>query len=423
MTITPSLSAHGDPFEIWPIAVLNDLVYINPESRDPTLDPQDKFSYIDIDSVENGTGLIKGVKIILGKDAPSRARRIVRADDVIMSEVRPYLKAFAIVPKKLDNQICSTGFAVLRSKGDIEPEFLLNVLFSNEVIEQCNRMMVGAQYPALNDSQVKKIHIPLPPLPEQRQIATILSTVDNALQRSQQAITETERLKVGVMQELMTKGIGHTKFKEDPDVGRVPKEWNVNSLEHISERITVGIVVKPADHYVAQGIPAFRSFNILSDKLNTNDLVFISKIENDSIFLKSKIFYGDILVVRTGTPGTACVVPKEFDGCNCIDLIIISPKKIAVIAEYLSRYINSQIVKSQIFNLKSGLAQQHINVNEIKKVKVSIPPLTEQQQIIAILTKIDSKLLLQRQRTSHYERLKQGLMNDLLTGKRRVTVT
>ena len=199
--------------EEWEIAALSKVVDINPESRDPTQKPFENFSYIDIDAVENGRGKIGIVKGVIGKDAPSRARRVVRTDDVIMSEVRPYLKAFAIVPKKLNNQICSTGFAVLRSKGAIDPQYLLNMLFSDDVIDQCNRMMVGAQYPALNDSQVKKIQIAFPPLPEQRRIAIILSTVDNAIQRSQQAITETERLKAGVMHELMTKGIGHTKFK------------------------------------------------------------------------------------------------------------------------------------------------------------------------------------------------------------------
>jgi len=147
----------------WEITELNKVVDINPESRDPTQNPDEKFSYIDIDSVENGSGVITAVKEIAGKDAPSRARRVVRTDDVIMSEVRPYLKAFALVPKKLNNQICSTGFAVLRSKGAVDPKYLLNTLFSDAVIEQCNRMMVGAQYPALNDSQVKKIQIHLFP--------------------------------------------------------------------------------------------------------------------------------------------------------------------------------------------------------------------------------------------------------------------
>jgi len=69
------------------------------------------------------------------------------------------------------------------------------------------------------------------------------------------------------------------------------------------------------------------------------------------------------------------------------------------------------------------LAQQHINVNEIKKIKIFLPPLPEQQKIFTILSSIDYKLSLQRQRTAHYEHLKQGMMNELLTGKRRVQVT
>ena len=172
----------------WEITELSKVVDINPESRDPTQTPLEKFFYIDIDAVENGSGVISTVKELIGKDAPSRARRVVHTDDVIMSEVQLYLKAFALVPKKLNNQICSTGFAVLRSKGEIDPQYLLNVLFSNDVIDQCNRMMVGAQYPALNDSQVKKIRITLPPPLEQHSIAAILTKVDAAIQKSRHAV-------------------------------------------------------------------------------------------------------------------------------------------------------------------------------------------------------------------------------------------
>jgi len=224
----------------------------------------------------------------------------------------------------------------------------------------------------IRNDQVLKIQIPLPPLPEQRRIATILTTVDDAIQRSRQVAAETERLKAGVMQDLMTKGIGHTEFREDPDVGMVPKEWDVSSLSDLSEQITVGIVVKPADHYVPHGVPAFRSLNILRDKIKTDDFVFISKTENDTILSKSKIYCGDILVVRTGYPGTACVVPKEFDGCNCIDLIIVRPKTSVILSEYLSRYINrTYAVESDFIRETTAITldKKETNQNEGEAIK------------------------------------------------------
>jgi type I restriction enzyme S subunit len=189
----------------WEVVKLEDAAEINKESIDPVKEaPNETFIYIDIDSIESGTGKIKNPKKILGRNAPSRARRVIHENDVIMSTVRPYLKAFALIPKEYNNQICSTGFAVLTCKNSILPYFLLNVLFSDVVITQCNRMMVGGQYPALNQSHVSCIKIPLPPLSEQQKIAEILFTVDKKLELERKRKEKLERIKKGLMNDLLT---------------------------------------------------------------------------------------------------------------------------------------------------------------------------------------------------------------------------
>jgi len=189
----------------WKIVRLKEVVDINKESRDPNREfPEREFSYIDIDSIENGTGVIKAAKTIIGREAPSRARRVIHYNDVIMSTVRPYLKAFAIVPREYDSQICSTGFAVLTCKERILPSYLLYTLFSNYVISQCNRMMVGGQYPALNNSQVEKIKLPLPSIYEQKKITEILSTVDKRLELLRNKKERLARVKKGLMNDLLS---------------------------------------------------------------------------------------------------------------------------------------------------------------------------------------------------------------------------
>ncbi|MGB9628025.1 MAG: restriction endonuclease subunit S [Thermodesulfobacteriota bacterium] len=189
----------------WEVTQLKDAVEINKESIDPTKEfPNKRFLYIDIDSVENEAGVIKKAKEILGKDSPSRARRVIHYNDVIMSTVRPYLKAFAIIPKEFHNQICSTGFAVLSCKQKIIPLYLLYSLFSNKVINQCNKMMVGGQYPALNSSQLEKIKLSLPPLDEQQKIAEIFCMVDKRLELLRKRKERLERVKKGLMEDLLT---------------------------------------------------------------------------------------------------------------------------------------------------------------------------------------------------------------------------
>ena len=121
-----------------------------------------------------------------------------------MSTVRPYLKAFAIIPEEYDNQICSTGFAVLSCKKDINPKFLLYALFSISFIQQCNKMMVGGLYPALNISQVEKLMIPLPSLLEQQKIAEILTSVDKKLELERERKKKLIKIKTGLMNDLLT---------------------------------------------------------------------------------------------------------------------------------------------------------------------------------------------------------------------------
>ncbi|TET77113.1 MAG: restriction endonuclease subunit S [Candidatus Cloacimonadota bacterium] len=189
----------------WKVVRLKEVADINKESQDPHREfPEKKFLYIDIDSIENETGAIRGAKTIIGREAPLRARRLIHYSDVIMSTVRPYLKAFAIVPREYDAQICSTGFAVLSCKERILPSYLLYMLFSNSVIAQCKRIMVGAQYPALNKSQVEEIKVPLPHLPEQKKIAEILSTVDKRLELLRRQKGKLGRIKKGLMNDLLT---------------------------------------------------------------------------------------------------------------------------------------------------------------------------------------------------------------------------
>jgi type I restriction enzyme S subunit len=142
--------------------------------RDPRIEPETTFRYVDISSVSNVQKHITEEQIILGKDAPSRARQVIHVNDVIVATTRPNLNAVAIIPPELDNQICSTGFCVLRANHQITPDYLFAVVRSRSFIDSLTNLVKGALYPAVTDSQVKSQIIPLPPLPEQRRIATEL---------------------------------------------------------------------------------------------------------------------------------------------------------------------------------------------------------------------------------------------------------
>jgi restriction endonuclease S subunit len=164
----PHIPIHPD----WPMVALGEICEINPE----TVNPEAAFSgqsihYIDISSVDNGTGRFLGYTEVASSDAPSRARRAVRPYDVLLSTVRPNLKAFTLLKEVRERAVASTGFAVLRSRPDLlDPVFLLNCVFADSAVEQMVGMMGKGAYPSINQTDVAAIKIPLPPLATQQAI-------------------------------------------------------------------------------------------------------------------------------------------------------------------------------------------------------------------------------------------------------------
>lgn len=149
----------------WPAVCILDLV--TPiERRDPVLQPDNTFVYIDIAGVDGKTGSIVETKELLGAEAPSRARQIVHENDVIISTVRPYLRATALVQNHLDNQICSTGFCVLRAREGRGFGFLYALSRLQWFTDQLNARARGASYPAVTDGDVLNLAIPYPDLPQ-----------------------------------------------------------------------------------------------------------------------------------------------------------------------------------------------------------------------------------------------------------------
>lgn len=418
----------GEIPDDWSVKTLDELVNINKESRDTRKkSPQSNFLYIDIESIGNESGIINSSKEILGKDAPSRARRVVHENDIIMSTVRPYLKAFAIVPKEYENQICSTGFAVLSSKGDLVPKYLLYSLFSNSVINQCNRMMIGGQYPALNTSQVKKIKIPVPSIPEQRKIVEILSTTDHAIQKSDEIIVKTERLKKGMMQKLLTRGIGHDEFKDTP-IGRIPASWDLKLLRETVENDSdivagpFGSNLKVSD-YRSEGVPIIRLQNIERYRFVEKDIKYTSAQKAEELKYHS-YEPGDIVLAKLGDPiGKTCLIPLNMEsGLIVADVVRIRTSPQAN-NNFIMYALNSSAVLYQLKKETIGSTRPRVNISQIRNIQIPLPPLLEQEKIAEILSTIDERHLVEIKRRLGLQKVKNGLMNDLLTGRKRVQVS
>ena len=261
---------------------------------------------------------------------------------------------------------------------------------------------------------------------EQQKIASILSTVDEAIQKTDQIIQKTQGLKKGLMQELLTKGIRHKKFKYSEELDcEIPKEWNVVRLGDVSTevyRYPTYYNIK----YVIKGTPEVRGELIKENGTLENDLTkyrFISK-EMCARFPRTVLEEGDFALSVRATMGKVAIVPKELQGANITaNLIRISPNRSLLYPHFLKQFFLSEYFQKTLNNLSSQTTIKTIKAPVLKSIELPLPSLPEQKKIASILSDMDEKIEKEKQTRDQLEKLKKGLMQILLTGKVRVRLS
>lgn len=191
----------------WKARRIDELADVDPENLPSGTDPGFLFNYISLDHVD--AGRLNGYSRESFATAPSQARRVVRASDVLMSTVRPSLQGHLLFADQVPNAVCSTGFAVLRSKRHrCHPRFLFAHLFGDVVSAQVLKLIAGSNYPAINSGDVGRLWVTCPPtLDEQQAIATILSDMDAEIAVLERRLDKTRAIRQGMMQQLLTGSI------------------------------------------------------------------------------------------------------------------------------------------------------------------------------------------------------------------------
>jgi type I restriction enzyme S subunit len=268
--------------------------------------------------------------------------------------------------------------------------------------------------------QLRKHSFPLPPLPEQQKIAEILSTVDAKIEIIDQQIAETQEFKKGLMQQLLTKGIGHTEFK-DSVLGKIPKSWEVMELDEISS--TTRLAGYEYSEYWQEAengeITALRGYNIGKNKLKLHDVIKISE-ELSQKLIRSRLFKGNVVFPCVGTIGNAIVIEDDDKYHINQNIAKITPNK-DLDSYFLMQYLLSSMCRKEIKRFNATTSQPNVLVGSLRKFRIPFPNnLSEQIQISEILGIVDQKLEVLSEKKITYQEMKQGLMQQLLTGKVRV---
>ena len=370
---------------------------------------------------DNGIGsyLIQGNADI--KDRKSSPRqwtseptKFCDVGDTIMT-VRAPVGAIA---KSMHHACIGRGVCSIKPR-NIDNEFLYQFLLSCE--SKWKALEQGSTFTAVSGTDIKGLKLQLPPLPEQQKIADILSTVDAKIDVIDQQITETQELKKGLMQRLLTKGIGHNEFKDSP-LGKIPKSWEVVKLKELGEFYR-GKGISKSEILNEGQYPCIRYGEIYTT-YETIITEFQSYINQESANKSITFESGDLLFTGSGETiediGKCVTYIGEKQAYASGDIIIHRPERGD--STFLSYYMNSPIIRSQTRKMGQGNSVVHIYVKHLSKLKLAMPPLKEQQLIAEILTSFDDKLEVLSKKKSTYKELKQGLMQQLLTGKVRVKV-
>jgi len=292
------------------------------------------------------------------------------------------------------------------------------------------KMMVNAQGTNvlhLNHSLAKKIKIPLPPLPEQHKIADILSTVDDAIQKTDALIVKTQELKRGLMQRLLTKGIGHTKYK-GVKIGLreyyLPSEWKIKSIKSSSylkgrigwQGLTTEEYLDEGNYYLVTGT------DFKDGRVDWPTCVYIDKERYDKD-PNIKLRENDILITKDGTIGKIALIKKLHKGATLNSgIFLLRPLNNEYNPEYMFWLLNSFYFENFINILGAGSTISHLYQKYFVNFRFPVPPASEQQQISRILNTVRQKIILHQARKERLIGLKKGLMQVLLTGKIRVNV-
>ncbi len=270
--------------------------------------------------------------------------------------------------------------------------------------------------PSLSIQNINNIFINIPPLEEQKKIAEILSTVDQKIAFVDNQIEETKLLKKGLMQKLLTEGIGHSEFK-DSELGRIPESWLIKEIQESTDY--VGYREKTPTK-TKNGIFLVTARNIKNNKIDyTLSQEFISVEDYDNVMSRGLPKVGDILLTTEAPMGEITMVDREdialaqriikYRGKN--NLLDNAYLKYCFLSSYFQKLLDLNSVGSTVKGIKGS---------RLKKLKIMIPPLKEQKQIAKILSTTDEKLDNLKAKKKSFEELKKGLMQKLLTGEVRV---
>lgn len=362
-------------------------------SADPTaMFGESEFTYVDISSVDRDRLEVVSPQVLTPDLAPSRARQVLAAGDVVVSTVRPNLNTVAQVSGSLDGAIASTGFCVLRPDQErLDKRFLFHWISSESTVRRLVQQATGATYPAVSDKVIKSLPFNPPKLAEQQRIAAILDKADSLRRKRQEAIRLADTLRRSVFVQMFG----------DPDLN--PKAWPILPMGDVIE--FKGGSQPPKETFVSEPRPGYvrlvqiRDFK--TDKYKTYIPEQLAKRSFDE---------DDVMVARYGPP--VFQILRGLSGSYNVALMKAQPKP-NVLKEFVFWLLQLPKYQSAVVsNSERTAGQTGVNLDFLNALDVPLPPLAFQQEIASAMVKISSTVEKQQAMLEESEKLLASLQSQ-----------
>jgi len=401
----------------WEVKKLKDIVIGKGEygiGASATEYVEGKPRYLRISDIGDNSELLK--EDIKGLEEDNYFKYLLEENDIVFARTGNTTGKSYLYHKK-DGELVYAGF-LIRFKINssiMDSRFVKYYTQCKKYWDWVKTVSTRSGQPGINSKQYSELNIPIPPLKEQQKIADILSTVDRLIEQTDALIEKTKELKKGLMQRLLTKGIGHTEFKKT-EIGEIPVEWEVKKLKEIGEIVT-GNTPKTSEP------ENYGNEYLWVSPADMGEHKYIYKTNKMLSFIgfnkTRKIPKGSILVTCIGsTIGKIGIASEELSTNQQINSLICNVK-----------YNNEYVYYAISYNFKKYIsfisiqAVPIINKTVYSEFMIPIPPKEEQDRIANILSEIDIKIENYNVKKQKLQTLKQGLMQKLLTGKIRVKVS
>ncbi len=405
-----SLSPQAALPDGWRWVVLDEVCTRGTGTRDPRRELEVPFRYVDISSVDNQSKLITQARALPGKEAPSRARQVIRTNDVLVATTRPNLNAVALVPPDLDNEICSTGFCVLRPKPEIEPDYLFAFVQTTAFVRTLSDLVKGALYPAVTDGQVRAQKLPLPPLSEQRRIAALLHDQLVAVAEARAAV----QAQINAAQALPAAHL-RSVFSNS-----VASDWPRQPLAEVCELLPSKSVALAGDTEVR----AITSACLTETGFDPAGVKTARMWKADA--QESVVQPGEILIARSNTPdlvGRVSIYTGGPRGVVASDLTIRLWPGAEIRSEFLVGYL-SFLYTSGYWRERAGGASgtmKKITRSQIEAERIPVPSASIQETVAGRLkTELATALVIERlleERLAALTPLPAALLREAFAGR------